>query len=333
MDSSQFQEVLTSSLREILSNLPITTPLSSVKTPEYSGEKNEDVIDWLEKYESSTIALNDENKKQLLSSSFVRSARAWYKDDLLPIIHGLSWKEAKKVILKRYKPNQRDYYIEKASRLKYYDEGHQDLASFVDQKVHLIKVAHPKRDEQEIIQETLLSIPSRIRSQLNLMSDTEDIKRISDFKTLVNRYDSRINVQGSPTTTPAFSKEVFESLLRAAVDKVIVGRKDDEHTAAAVVTKQTDRVSQDYQQMASQNEDTYRCQCQCLRSQTYSNINQNYGYRKPTRYQKNRGPRNPAGYIPNNRYTNRNQRTRPPGPCYTCKGDHWNADCTQRNLK
>ena len=176
MDTEALQETISATLAKSLSNLTLSilNPLVNVTPPKFALEKDQ-VIEWLDQFDQITHAASEDHKKKLLAVSLINAARAWYVNDLEPVREGLSWADIKKRLLKRYSPNTKDHYVEKLSSLKYSRERYPDLASYVDQRVHLAKKAYPTMKEKEVIRDTIITLPPTIRRELSLMTDTSKL--------------------------------------------------------------------------------------------------------------------------------------------------------------
>lgn len=116
----------------------------------------------------------------------MRAAKSWSKGELEPQLVDKEWKSIKKLILKCYKPNEQDYYLEQLEKLKHVKSEEYSLASFVDQRIYLTRRAYSslsKRErEREIIRDTMRSLQSEVKSHLNLMKDTEEVDTIGKFR-------------------------------------------------------------------------------------------------------------------------------------------------------
>jgi hypothetical protein len=341
MDSSQFQEALSFSLREVLSSFQktMTPQLANVKVPEFSGERSQDVVEWLDQLEQVTLSFTEEQRKQVLKCAFVKSARAWFKDDLESQLGSLSWQQVKKAILNRYKPNKLSYYAEQLNKLTYSEN--EDLASFVDQRVYLIKKAFPTLTDREIIRETTMALPATVRSYLNLMSNIDELKTVQEFKILASRYDQKIDITISQPKTPVLDPSLFESLLQNAVNKVIEKMKPVETQVVAVAKAQPEVTTSSPHQPFQHNYVNHSYHRQPRR---YPRNNQGYQQRRynhPQQQQncqdnaqvdQQQSPVAPDQSNPHQQYPARQSRKPPPGPCYNCGGNHWNVDCPKRHL-
>lgn len=258
MDNTTLQEALTNSLREALSGF--TQSISSghlvnIRPPEFTGQRGHNIVEWLDQFESATTGLNDDQKKLILPSAFKKAARAWFKSDLEPIMLTMRWREVKQEIINRYKPNQLDYYIEKLAKLKFTGTDEEDLAAFVDKRIYLCKLAYPKSTDQEIIRGTMLAMSDTVRSYINLMSDTDKLETITEFKQLAKRYDQKIKIDDKHHGQPELNAKLFQELLENAVSKVVNSIKeksDNSEVLAATRYAQNHQPNVNYRQYNQQ---------------------------------------------------------------------------------
>lgn len=358
MRKSEFQETLSDTIREVLEGLSKTlnnNTQTTVRPPTFSGERTQDVVEWLDEFEQITLGLSEQTKRQLLGCAFKKSARAWFKEELKSSIDELSWEEIKQAILKRYKPNQQDYYVEQLGKLKYQEDEGQDLASFVDQRVHISRMAYPNLGEREVVRDTILAMSPKVRSYLNLMSDTTQIDKIQELKALVSRFDQKVDFPAPRDTSQVIDKTLFEELLKNAVEKL-----KDTHVEVAAAARRTEQPAPEKPYEPKSHQVACQCQCQVMPNEfrgqkinrqwagpyhhqraPYSMPYQSYQsrpynthrYQQSTRPYQQRYPPQQQSHpqIPMNSSRQEAQMpTRPPGPCFTCQGDHWNRDCPQR---
>lgn len=335
-DTTNLQTLLTNSLDEILSKFSktiSTVPLINIRPPTFSGEKSQDIVEWFDEFEQVTLSVSEEQRKGLLKCAFTKSARAWYKDDLEPKINEMDWPEIRKVILKRYKPNEKEFHIRQLKKLKYSDQGDQDLPSFVDQRVHLARIAYPNMSDNEIIRDTVVSLPESVASYLKLMKNTDELESLEEFKSLVSRFESDIKLTNSEKQPQQFNLAAFQALIEQQIEKQIEARDKANKTEAIAAIKQ---------QQATNSVHTCQCgaQIQCHMIPHNNNIQTNYrdNYRpRRPRYQNyNQRPYQQGEESrPQRRQQNPNGNRDgpPPNPCWNCGGNHWNGDCPNKPSK
>lgn len=335
MSNTQTEDPLATTIREAFDNISravISAPLVNLKPPEFSGNKDEDVIEWLNQFDLITFSVPEGQRKMLLACAFKKSARAWFKDDLEPHLVTLDWSGIKEKILARFKPRQEDYYIERLKNLNFNQDTYSGLGSYIDQRVHVERQAYPKKEPKDIVRSTLLSLTPQVRSYLNLMKDTSSIDRIEDLKALASRYDEQIHLPQVSTTTQPLDKSTFETLIKSAIDEAVKNLKET-HVAAAIAV-----------QPKSTNENRNYRDSRYSRETRYSN-NNNY-QRKPQYYRPNNAKHNErvnhTCNCQHNNHQNQQQREdrhqtlpkrKPPYPCRYCGEPHWNNDCPKRDLK
>ncbi|CAA2962553.1 Hypothetical predicted protein [Olea europaea subsp. europaea] len=248
---TSFQDTFARSLKEAFESfnqsISIVNPVT-VKPPEFSGKKSQDIIEWVDSFEQTTLNYTDDQKKKLLGCAFTKAARAWFRDDLEPLLEGMAWPDIKKAILKRYKPDHQEHYAQQLDKLRYTTDSSDELASFVDQRVYISKKAYPSWSEKEIIRETIRAMAPTVKKELNLMKDTDEIDKISEFKSLVRRYDQKIKVNEGQQPSNLLNEATFQELLKKAVDGVVKSVNEKTEVLAATFKRQ-----QAQQQVPDQN--------------------------------------------------------------------------------
>ena len=275
-------------------------------------------MDWLDQFEQVSYSLSDQQKKKLLAIALVDSARAWFRDDLEPQIENLSWDAAKKRIIDSYNPSKEQHYVEKLGKMSFTWDKFENLGAYVDQRIHLARKAYPRMSDSEIIRDTIISMPPSIRSKLNLMSDTQNLAAVEDFKKLVSRFDNQIDVESDRQAGSNLDKATFEKLLQQAVEKVVASsQKQEAQILAAVRTKESNQNSR-----SSEPERPEKL-CRNCSNQRYNQYRQRPQYRP--RYQAQRQPvgqTHPAETAAKEGAHNpaNNSQRQPPSPCRYCQG-------------
>lgn len=333
MDSTQLQETLTTSLREVLGEFSKTMcpPIASVRVSEFTGDKSQDVGEWLDSIEQETLAFSEDQRKAILKCAFTKAARAWFKCHLEPKLDSLDWQGVKIEIFRRYKPDRIDSYVKKLNELNYQQED--ELGSYVDQRVYLMGKAYPTLTEAQIIRDCVTSLPPNVRSYLNLMSDTSSIKKLDEFNKLVSRYDRKIDMGITQPSGSSLNKELFESLLQKAVESVVDKMTKIESQVAAIA--KVNKPMNTFDDSKEPQRQQYRNSTPPYQNNNRWSQNQQSNQRNYMASQQryNFGRRQgPQGRQQG--YTSRgSQEPRlPPSPCYTCGDNHWNADCPQIHL-
>lgn len=344
-----FQEMLTS-----LSGATLSSALIHLTPPIFSGGSNEDIHDWVERFEQLTFSLHQEQKNLLLDKAFVQAARAWFREEIRPTLATTDWNTVKRQILEHFSgktPQVRAY--EKLMKVTYDPDRHASVLYYVDDYTYLYKQAYPMYQQSEIVRAVVLSLPQYIKTKLNYMQDLSSITTIDALKKVAKRYDQ----DGAEAPAPRGSVDIeeFNKSLKQAVKELaeqqIAATKEvlaalvdqratagteteipyDEHMCMAR-TQPRNPQNQAFpnnnfrgNRQFSRNQPT--CRCQQRERPAYCNERPTYGNERPTynNYQQNaQADRNSSG---NN---NRNEPA-PPRPCYTCGGDHWNRQCPHRN--
>lgn len=325
MNSTTYQELLSESIAEIVSGLSksMAPYLGNIKTPEFSGEKSQDALEWLDSFEQATLGLNDDQKKLLLRGSLTKSARAWYKDEIEPVVQDLDWKSLRVKVLRRYKPSRQAHYLEQLHALKYDEQN--DLAGYVDQRIYTLRKAYPRFNDEELIQDTLYALPGHVRSSLNLMIDTDSLKSVAELKSLCLRYDRKVESRDTINNPPGLDPRAFDLIIQNAVNKAVT-KLTISSQAPVLAASRLQPVGPDntrppvarHPQHYANNRRSF------LEAKTNHDMDQNAG-----------SDQQPVDGLHNqNIIQGRRPYTRrpPPSPCYFCQGNHWNADCPKRNL-
>lgn len=337
MSSTHYQQEdpLATTIREAFNNISravISAPLVNLKAPEFSGNKDEDVIEWLNQFDLVTFSVPEDQRKKLLGCAFKKSARAWFKDDLEPLLENLDWSGIKSKILARFKPRQEDYYIERLKSLNYSQENYNSLGSYVDQRVHVERQAYPQKSPKDIVKSTLLSLTPQVRSYLNLLKDTSTIDKIEDLKALVSRYDEQIHLPQVTTTAQPLDKSTFETLIKSAIDEAVKNLKET-HVAAAIAVESKQRGNeQDYHNSRFSRETRFARNNNYQRKPQYheTNTNQNSEH---VGCACNCHHINHQKQVQHDNRRQNQPKKKPPYPCRYCGESHWNNDCPKRDLK
>lgn len=311
-----------------------------VVPPEFSGGPDDDVYEWVEKFERATTGLPDKQKSLLLPKAFVKAARHWFKDDLQPHLDEKDWPKIKGIILDRFSgQNKEDRYFNKLANLSYDCSRHGSLSSFADEFVRIYRKAYPKAGEQEVTQATVRAIPKQFRGPLGTMTKLRDITSVLDLKSTLKYFDQDVNIPLPNETTKALDIHKIGELLKDAVKSMAeVHTKNTRNTSPAP--------SEEHLYLARDNRHHYR-EDHGSRPNTrvtfqdrdnslprdgyhsgraeYNNDHHMYRGQRPRYERQNR----PAS-ITHTNDRNRSERP-PPGPCYSCGGNHWNRQCPRKN--
>lgn len=335
MDADQLKALMTSLNQTLASLAPANRSneaIVNLSPPTFSGSKSDDVVTWLEDFESATIALDDVLKKKLLSRAFTGSARAWFRTNLEGQSDSKTWADVKELITKRYKPDAIEYYVDRLKELKFSDND--TLESYVDQRIYLTKMVNPSALPDRIVRETIKSLPPLVKDRFNMMRGPHDIKTTEELSRLASQYDRNLSTPPEEQKPDKqLSLNAFEELISKAISKSVENiRKDiddlktQSHTVAAAIS-----------------------QGQGDRRRGFS-PGRNYN-RPPPREQLNNYNRNNSGQARDSDSTqgncccgrndcrNNGRKSRAGegpwtsswGTCRFCNGEHWNRDCPTLN--
>lgn len=162
---------------------------------EFSGGPDDDVYDWLGKFERITTGLSDSQIAVLLPKSFIKSARHWFKDELEPILGSLDWKGIKSAILDRFSgQNKEDRYFDRLANLAYDNFRQGSLSSYADEYIHIYRKAYPKAGEQEIVQAMVRAIPKQYKGRLGTVINLRSIATVKSPKETLKYYNQEVNI-------------------------------------------------------------------------------------------------------------------------------------------
>lgn len=313
----------TQTLAELVSRISVpslSTAVLQISPPEFSGGPEDDVYEWLDRFERSTTGLPVEQRKTLLGKSFIRSAKSWFKDDLMPQLSSNDWASIKRIILDRFSgQDQEDRYFDRLSSLTFDDRRHGSISSFSDEYIHTYRRAYPKAEEGEVVRAMVRAIPKQYKGYLNMLTKLKSINTIKELKDTLKYYDQDVKISQPNEAREAIDIHKLKEVMADAVK-----------TMVAEQSKKTEEVIAAF-----------------AKPQNYRRYNYNQGYNNgyPRNNAKNisnnsnranvsQGPQ-PGSYYNKKRVLSRSNIRRgikpPPRPCDYCGLDHWNADCPTRN--
>lgn len=302
-------QLIAESMSEMVSKLSdatLSTALLNISPPEYSGFPEDDIYEWLGKFERLTLGLPTDQKCTLLEKAFTRSARSWFTDELLGKTNGKDWSSIKQTILDRFSGRKaEDRYYDKLISLRYSKNEHGSLLSFADEFVHVYRRAYSNASDPDIVRACVLAIPSEYRGYLNLIRNLATISTVKDLKDTLRRYDQDIKIAPQASNSnPIINMEEFKKIMTGVVKELVDQQATKtEETVAAFAKRYDNRRSNQY---ATNNN--------MPRKNPNSNINARPG----------------SFYNEIGRPVRRNGGA-PPSPCYHCGEMHWNCDCLLRS--
>lgn len=325
------------------------TAITGINIPEFSGSPNEDVTEFLKKFKATTFALNDELKCIALRKALIGSARIWAKDNLKDLISAGKWKEIKRSIEDRFQPaDYQERYHKKLATMKY-DPKVTTLRSYVEGYAVCYRKAHNDCSDKNIIESLVQNLPSNIKHTLNMLSETwRQMDKMADLYPIIKRVEQTI-IPYEPKPIESGEKLNIDAMAKLLKDMQENFKKD----CLAAVQAQT-KVSNDIAVAAiaqfkerSSRDDRLQPVNKRRRFQDYNR--NNFG-RNQTNYQNrvNYQPKpkllpqpstNAKPDVNNNPKSNEEinpeelkapyyqKYGKPPGPCWNCKGDHFNRHC------
>lgn len=167
--------------------------LSNVSIPEFRGLPNEDVFAFLKRFKMATLSFSEELRCLALNKALLGAAHTWAKSNIKNLIATGAWKEAKKKIIDRFAPPDRELrYQERLTKLRY-DPAKGTLTSYTEEYADVYKKAHGSVTDQDIIKSLSLNLPPNIIRHLNVLSDDwNSFSDLTDLYSLLRRLECKI---------------------------------------------------------------------------------------------------------------------------------------------
>lgn len=179
-------------LNQTLSQYQISR-IASISVPEFRGQPNEDVRDFLKRFKMATLSFDDRTRCVALNKALLGSAHTWAKENLKDAISKNDWKAAKKEIINRFAlPDQELRHQQKLSRLKF-DAKESTLMSYVEEYADTYRKAYREAKDADVIRSLRLNLPDEILLNLNILSDDwSTLESLGTLYPLIRRVESKI---------------------------------------------------------------------------------------------------------------------------------------------
>lgn len=320
------------------------TALTSIQVPEFAGALDEDVHDFLRRFKLATLSLTPEMRTRALQKSLTGSAYVWAKGNIKrQMASGEDWKVIKKALINRFEaPNSELRHLEKLAKLKF-DPKLTTPTSYIENYVDCFRKANPSASDANIVKALKLNLPNNIIRGLNTLnvewttfSDVKDLlklARLVEEKILPFEEKEPAAERFTANDLAKMFKEFKESFEPKKQQDAAGPSTRDE--ALAVVQHST-RAIQGSQQ--AQVRSGFERNNQGKRNWA---PNDSYPYKRvyqarPEQRRSDTRPEQPGqGNAPNLNNPLQNYLSRygrPPTPCYTCSGNHFNRHCPFINL-
>jgi len=303
-----------------------------VSVPEFAGQESEDVHEWIDRFEVSTLSVPDERKSKLLSLAFRGSARAWFCLELKPTLREKLWPDIKKSILKRFSTQApADKYLEKLSKLKYDPQNNSTLQSFFDEYIYTYQQAYKSDSsgedeavrEQDLVRSLMLAIPVDVKRQLNFMTNLSEIVSLEELKSTIKRFDSNVRLEPSPKSDP-----IDAGKFKEIMTDVVKGMVNQQTKTLAALADQTAIIAgfarQGPRQQGRAYTKSYHASSKRLRFASPVEPRQSATSQALDKTQSDSKQQDQAMRFRDDRP--------PPYPCQYCNGDHWHSRCLERVL-
>lgn len=308
-------------------NQQAATALINLTVPEFSGKPGNDIGDFIRKFKSATITLSDEWRCHALNKALTGPAYTWAKCNIKTEIKTGDWRGAKRKLIDRFTSEDRTLkYHEKLQKFKY-DPKENTLSSYVEIYADLFRKTHDNHADSDIIRALRLNLPSEILGHLNTISDTwTELKSLRDFMTLIQRIERKILPYVKQPKADDNNLAVLAQTIKN-LEATIMSHKLQEKP---VNDKPTEVIAMVNHQ----------------RTNRYQGNNPGRTYQNDRNYRKNNdsrpgkrdnsfGPqddsdrkRRPVEESPEELQRKyEEEHGKPPGPCWKCRGAHFNRHC------
>lgn len=336
-------------LNQTLSQYQISR-IASISVPEFRGQPNEDVRDFLKRFKMATLSFDDRTRCVALNKALLGSAHTWAKENLKDAISKNDWKAAKKEIINRFAlPDQELRHQQKLSRLKF-DAKESTLMSYVEEYADTYRKAYREAKDADVIRSLRLNLPDEILLNLNILSDDwSTLESLGTLYPLIRRVESKImpyeskEKAGTERADIASIANMLKELQSAIAKKEAEpAEAKPQESIAALRTRSPEpkrvRFDNDRVEYPANPERRYR----------------SYGYRGGRGQKTNRAsntnripelgqnfPRMLPGPSKSDPMPDADRdlleayyRThgKPPNPCYTCRGNHFNRHCPFKDV-
>lgn len=331
MSAAELTGIFSQSISQISGQLASATLSSAIihlNPPQFSGKPNENIHEWVEKFELLTLSFPDEQKTNLLDKAFLHPARSWFKASLKPSLP-LPWKTIKTKILSQFSgESQEDRNYEALRKLSYDKDKYGTLSLFIDDYAYTYGKAYPRADPSETVRALIRNLTPSKRHKLNQMSDIKEISTVDALRTLAKRFDQEPESSEEKKST-GLDVNQFKELMSGIVKDIVEQQ-----------TKQNNEIMAAFQKFDKQSSEKQPQSFSSSFRTRSPSPNRNTSFRQGSSFERNRRVRfqetDPkeifrSTQIPNISGPNSSTGKRaPPSPCYYCDGNHWNADCTSR---
>ena len=158
--------------------------------PTFKGERGEDIIEFLRRFDEQTIGFDDGVKVLGLRRALRDAAREWLNEDCRTELVAGELDKIRKKLIERYSPESsvlRDR--QKLMKMSFDPSGRETLASFIDKYIALAKRVGIS-NEQEIVNGIILAVPTDTQGDLETLESIQTITSLDKIKSLARRYDS-----------------------------------------------------------------------------------------------------------------------------------------------
>lgn len=291
---------------------------------------------------------------------FKWAAKIWAKSNLKEVIADGNWRQLKRQLIERFEgSNACLRHLEKLSKLKFVSKE-KLLLSYIEKYANLYKQAHSNSSDSDIIMALRINLPDPVQKALNTLSaNWISITNMKDMYQLVRRTKGKIlafekGQEDEKLMKPEELVRMMTDLKNILKDSQKKKEKATQQVAAAAIIKQAESAHktkefsrnnhhQRYQpysegrdnrfqkRFANPSHNTRNDSSKHGRDSLQVTVKGNH-YNNPYRRNEPR-PTTSKDTQVNNAYNQYISKFgEPPGPCYNCKGMHFNKHCPYLNL-
>lgn len=209
------ETTITADMSRCLDQFCTQMSMNNVAVPKHDSCK--DIFEFIAEYESATSTLNEDQRRLLLVKAFpVGRSKIWFESELKSLIDEKKpWSTIKTKIIERFSDvEDRDRHLVRLRELKFDPDSNQRLLDFIEDLAYSHKKAYPdlnSNSEEPCVRFIKASIPKSLKASLDMMSDYQSAKNVSQLSKAIKRFDSsRVGSSSSTSSNKLDSNEVMK---------------------------------------------------------------------------------------------------------------------------
>lgn len=200
--------------------------INAVNVPEFKGMPNQDIHEFLAKFNLATLCFSKSHKCLELNRALEKSALIWAQSSIRCKLEKGEWPQIEQLSIERFGPPDRKlYYREKLSQMRY-EPTKSTLISYAEEYIALYTNAYPGHEMNEIIHALLCNLPDTIIKGLNLLNDDwVNFGTLKELYSLINRYER--NIMAFEAKEKAQSQTVSADAIKTMIEEIRVKFLED----------------------------------------------------------------------------------------------------------